>query len=103
MAPTMNVLSERTRDFLRALAGENRQQVLLLFTDGQPRSVGQVATELGIGQSTASEQLAALRRGGVVRAERDGKTVWYRADRDGIVAALGELQSILAACCPPSR
>jgi len=94
-------LSERTRDFLRALASENRQQVLLLFADGQPRSVGRVAADLGIGQSTASEQLAALRRGGLVRAERDGRTVRYRADRAGILRALGELRTILEACCPP--
>ena len=71
-------LSERTREFLRALAGENRQQVLLLFADGQPRSVGQIAAELGIAQSTASEQLTILRRGG-----------------------LAELQEVLRSCCTP--
>jgi DNA-binding transcriptional ArsR family regulator len=100
MTDTITV-SDRTREFLRALASENRQQVLLLFTDGQSRSVGQIATELGIGQSTASEQLAILRRGGLVRSERDGKTVYYCADRAGILAAMGELQTILQACCPP--
>ncbi|GAB1694917.1 ArsR/SmtB family transcription factor [Krasilnikovia sp. M28-CT-15] len=95
-------LSERTREFLRALASENRQQLLLLFADAQPRSVGQIAAELGIGQSTASEQLAALRRGGIVQARREGKTVYYCADRDGIINALDELQTILRSCCPPS-
>jgi len=94
-------LTERTREFLRALASENRQQVLLLFIDGRPRSVGQIAAELGIGQSTASEQLAILRRGGLVHSERDGKTVNYSANRDGILSALGELQQTLTACCPP--
>lgn len=94
-------LTERTREFLRAIASENRQQVLLLFADGQARSVGQIAAELGIGQSTASEQLAILRRGGLVRSQRDGKTVYYCGDRDGIRTALGELQAALTACCPP--
>ena len=96
-------LTERTRDFLRALASENRQQALLLFVDGQPRSVGQIATDLGIGQSTASEQLAILRRGGLVRSKRDGKTVYYSADPDGILAAMNELQTMLQTCCPPVR
>ncbi|RZU53325.1 DNA-binding transcriptional ArsR family regulator [Krasilnikovia cinnamomea] len=100
--PDTPILTERTREFLRALASENRQQVLLLFTDGQPRSVGQIAGELGIGQSTASEQLAALRRGGIVQARREGKTVYYCADRDGIIAAMDELQAILRSCCPPT-
>jgi DNA-binding transcriptional ArsR family regulator len=94
-------LTERTRDFLRALASENRQQVLLLFADGQPRSVGQIAAELGIGQSTASEQLTILRRGGLVHSERDGKTVRYCADRTGILSALAELHAVLQSCCPP--
>ncbi|GAB1688634.1 ArsR/SmtB family transcription factor [Krasilnikovia sp. M28-CT-15] len=100
--PDIPTLTARTREFLRALASENRQQVLLLFTDGQPRSVGQVAAELGVGQSTASEQLAALRRGGIVQARREGKTVYYCADRDGIIAALDDLQTILRSCCPPT-
>jgi DNA-binding transcriptional ArsR family regulator len=56
---------------------------------------------VGIGQSTASEQLAILRRGGLVRSERDGRTVRYCADGAGIVAALGELQAVPQACCPP--
>ncbi|MEV1289208.1 metalloregulator ArsR/SmtB family transcription factor [Micromonospora sp. NPDC049679] len=95
-------LTEATRDFLRALASENRQQILLLFADGAARSVGEIATELGIGQSTASEQLAILRRGGVVRAQREGKTVRYCADGNGISSALQELQALLRVCCPPT-
>ncbi|MEV6527307.1 metalloregulator ArsR/SmtB family transcription factor [Longispora sp. NPDC051575] len=94
-------LTDSTRDFLRALASDTRMQIVFLFADGSSRSVGEIATELGIGQSTASEQLALLRRGGVVRADREGKTVNYRADPDGIRAALDELQVRLAACCPP--
>jgi DNA-binding transcriptional ArsR family regulator len=94
-------LTEATREFLRALASENRQQILLLFADGAARSVGGIATELGIGQSTASEQLAMLRHGGVVRAQREGKTVRYCPDGNGISAALDELQALLRICCPP--
>jgi DNA-binding transcriptional ArsR family regulator len=100
LMPDSPTLTERTREFLRALASENRQHLLLLFADGQPRSVGQIAAELGIGQSTASEQLAALRRGGLVTPQRDGKTVYYRADGPGITTALTELRNVLQSCCP---
>jgi DNA-binding transcriptional ArsR family regulator len=86
--------------FLKALASEGRQQAMMLFAGGAELSVGEAAARLGTGQSTASQQLALLREGGLLSARRDGKTVWYRADADGIAAALGELQKYLGACCP---
>jgi DNA-binding transcriptional ArsR family regulator len=92
-------LDSRTRDFLKALASETRQEIMLLFAGGTDLTVGEVAERAGIGQSTASEQLALLRDAGLVQATRDGKLVRYRADRDGIVAHVAEFQRYLAACC----
>src|SRR5690349_12401671 len=94
-------LDSSTRAFLKAMASESRQELLLLFADGGDLTVGEVAERAGIGQSTASEQLARLRRGGLLAATRAGKLVRYRADREGIAAQLSELQRYLAACCPP--
>lgn len=93
-------LGEVSRRFLKALASESRQQILLEFAGGAELTVGQVAERRGIAHSTASEQLSALRQGGLLTARREGKTVHYRADPAGIAAALGELQVHLAACCP---
>lgn len=92
-------LGDSSRVFLKALASETRQRLLLLFADGEPHSVGEVAARAEIGQSTASEQLAILRRAGLLSASRQGKTVLYRADRDGIAAQLDELRAFLAICC----
>ena len=89
-----------TRAFLKALASESRQQLLMLFADGGELTVGEVAERAGIGQSTASEQLALLRTGGLLVSDRDGKVVRYRADREGIAAQLAGLQEYLARCCP---
>ena len=91
------------RRFLKAVASESRQEVMLLFAGGAELTVGEVAERLRIGQSTASEQLAPLREGGLLAARRAGKTVYYRADPDGIAAALSELQGWLRSCCPPPR
>jgi DNA-binding transcriptional ArsR family regulator len=96
-------LSETVRRFLKALASENRQQVMLLFTGGAELTVGEVAQRLRIGQSTASEQLAQLRQGGILTARRDGKTVYYRANPTGVAAVLDELQDYLRSCCPPAQ
>ncbi len=90
-----------TQDFLKALASETRQQIMLLFADGHERTVGEIAASCGLGQSTASEQLAILRRGGLLTSTRDGKLVRYRADPATISTRLTELQSYLTCCCPP--
>lgn len=91
-----------TQDFLKALASETRQQLMLLFAGGDELTVGEIAERAGIGQSTASEQLALLRRGGLLRSHREGKQVRYRVDRDAIAAQLDRLQAYLVSCCPPT-
>lgn len=92
-------LSAVTHDFLKALASPARQQIMLLFSHGAELSVGQVAEQAGIGQSTASQQLALLRRGGIVTARRDGKVVLYRGDKERTAQALTDLQAYLQFCC----
>lgn len=92
-------LTPATHEFLKALASPSRQKVMLLFARGGELSVGEVAEKAELGQSTASEQLAFLRRGGILTSRRQGKVVLYRANRDGVLAALGDLQAYLLACC----
>ncbi|MEH0936176.1 ArsR/SmtB family transcription factor [Micromonospora psammae] len=87
------------QEFLKALGSPTRQRIMMLFARGAEMSVGEVAERIGISQATASQQLMLLRRGGVVTPRRDGKTVFYRADRDGALAALADLRSYLATCC----
>jgi DNA-binding transcriptional ArsR family regulator len=92
-------LRAATHDFLKALSSPTRQRIMLLFARGAELSVNEVAEQAGIGQSTASQQLDLLRRGGIVTARREGKNVLYRADRDGATAALTDLQAYLKTCC----
>jgi DNA-binding transcriptional ArsR family regulator len=92
-------LDESNRAFLKALASESRQQLLLLFADGEAHTVGEIASLAGIGQSTASEQLAILRRAGLLSSSREGKKVCYRADRDRIAGQLDQLRVFLSDCC----
>ncbi|MFC7549805.1 ArsR/SmtB family transcription factor [Plantactinospora sp. GCM10030261] len=92
-------LAESTHDFLKALASPTRQRIMMLFARGAELSVGEIATRVGISHATASQQLMLLRRGKVVVSRRDGKTVLYRADRDGSVRALTDLREYLMDCC----
>ena len=92
-------LKAATHEFLKALASPTRQRIMLLFARGAELSVGEVAVRIGIRQSTASEQLAILRRGGIVSSRREGKIVLYRSDRDGALDVLADLQAYLRTCC----
>lgn len=94
-------LGQQAREFLRALASEQRQQMLELFTGGIELTVGTVAERLGIAQPTASQQLAILRRGGLLTSRKHGKQVFYRIDTATVERSLGDLQTYLHTCCPP--
>lgn len=93
-------LGAGAREFLKALASEQRQQMLELFTGGIELTVGTVAERLGIGQSNASQQLALLRRGSLLTSRKDGKQVRYRVDTHSVERSLTELQNYLHTCCP---
>ena len=74
--------------------------MLGVFGDGGECTVNEVAELACIGQSTASEHLAVLKRGGILSARRAGKEVHYRPDRARLLASLRHLTDIVASCCP---
>lgn len=89
------------QDLFKALVSENRQRILLeVFRDGRPRTVNQIAEQLGLGQSTASEHLAQMKRAGVLQSQKVGKEVLYRPDRVQLLAQLQGLIDLVARCCP---
>jgi ArsR family transcriptional regulator len=56
---------------------------------------------MGLGQSTASEQLAILKRAGLLQSRKEGKEVYYRPDSRQILGLLKELTEQISRCCPP--
>jgi DNA-binding transcriptional ArsR family regulator len=64
-------------EFFRALGHPVRIRLLQVLRDGE-RTVGALQTELDLDSSTASQQLAALRKQGLVESRRDGTSVYYR-------------------------
>ena len=61
---------------LKLLANEDRLLLLCQLSQGE-RCVGELEAELGIRQPTLSQQLAVLRREGLVATEREGKYIRY--------------------------
>src|SRR5260221_11080477 len=71
---------------LAALAQENRLDVFRLLvgigTAGLP--AGQIAERLGIAAPTLSFHLAQLRHAGLIQMRRDGRSLIYAANYDGM-------------------
>ena len=86
-------------EFVKSLASETRMSILLLFLDGQERTVNQVTEAIGLGQPTTSEHLAVMKRSGVLTSEKRGKEVYYRPNRLQIAQQLEYLSSLLKRCC----
>lgn len=79
-------LSEIKADLFRALAHPARVRVLEVLAGGE-RSVGDLATEVGVEASHLSQQLAVLRRAALVTTRKEGSTVFYDV-RDPVVVEL---------------
>lgn len=86
-------------DFVKAVASESRMTILLLFLDGQERTVNQISEAIGLGQPATSEHLALMKRGGVLISEKRGKEVYYHPNRLQIAHSLETLSQVLKKCC----
>lgn len=83
---------------LKALADPMRVKLMsLLFssTAGEENS-GELATRLGLTESTVSHHLTQLRKAGLVESDRRGMNVYHRPHRDALVALCAVLDPT---CC----
>ncbi|SAL01294.1 ArsR family transcriptional regulator [Caballeronia arationis] len=77
-------------DLFRLLGDPTRLRIVLACVD-EKRAVGAIAETLGLSASLVSHHLRLLRAARVVRAERQGKQVFYLAADRHISAMIGEL------------
>ncbi|WP_420347047.1 ArsR/SmtB family transcription factor [Pelagibius sp.] len=64
-------------DLMKALASENRLMILCQLAE-EEKTVGHLAETLGLRQAAVSQQLALLRKDGLVAARREGRQIHYR-------------------------
>ena len=78
---------------LAALAQENRLEIfrLLVRTGAAGLPAGQIADKLGIAAPTLSFHLAQLKHAGLVHQRRDGRSLIYATNYDGMNALMGFL------------
>ncbi len=93
-------VSQELMDFTKAIASESRINILLLFLDGQERTVGEISQAVKLGQPTTSEHLAIMKRSGILVSEKRGKEVYYRPDRLRLARYLELLSDMVRKCCP---
>lgn len=77
-------------DALTALAHPTRLAVFRLLVRHEPEGMpaGAIAEEVGVLANTLSTHLGLLTRGGLVSAERHGRSIRYRVDLAGMRALL---------------
>ena len=69
--------AQQAADLMKALSSENRLLLLCQLAE-RDKTVGELADSLGLRQAAVSQQLALLRKDGLVKARRDGRTMHYR-------------------------
>tara|TARA_B100001765_G_scaffold162722_1_gene106478 strand:+ start:57 stop:413 length:357 start_codon:yes stop_codon:yes gene_type:complete len=87
----MSSNSDAPIEELKALAHPLRFRILQSLAEGES-NVGEIEGETGIGQPALSQQLAVLRKAGLVSTRKEAKLVFYAIDGD----ALATVRSALA-------
>ncbi|MDF2366919.1 helix-turn-helix transcriptional regulator [Sneathiella sp.] len=71
----------RASTLMKALSNETRLLLLCRMSEGEV-SVSELAEMLDMRSSSVSQQLALLRKDGLVKTRRDGQTIFYSLDGD---------------------
>lgn len=81
-----------------ALSQETRLDIFrrLIREHPEPMAAGDLARDLDVPPSTLSTHLGILSRAGLVKAERQGRTILYAADTEG---TLQLLTFLIKDCC----
>lgn len=83
---------------LTALSQETRLDVFRMLVRAGPDGLaaGEIANALGVVQNTMSSHLGTLVHAGLIRRQRQGRVIRYRADHDGMRELM---RFLLEDCC----
>ncbi len=90
--------SIRAQQAFAALSQGTRLECFRLLVRHEPEGLaaGQIAQVLAVPQNTMSAHLGILARAGLVKADRHGRSIVYRADIEGL---RGLMLFLLKDCC----
>ncbi len=101
----MHPLATNTESAMRLLDGvrdPNRLEIIFLLGKGTPMNVGEISERFKISRPGVSHHLKVLKDAGIVRSEKNGQEIYYRLDRDVIVAGLRSIADEIESCCASS-
>src|SRR5919202_6099272 len=82
------------RELLVALADPARQDLVQVLAR-EELNVGEIAARVTLSRPTVSHHLNVLRRAGLLRFRKQGREVYYRLEKDRVVATLQGLVTSL--------
>lgn len=88
--------------FLKTLANQHRLMILCHLIEGE-QSVGELEERLGIQQAHLSQQLARLRREGLVHTRRQSRLIYYSLGSDEAAELIATLYRLFCGDRPAKR
>ena len=86
----MAATADKVADLMKMLSNKHRLMILCQLVESE-KSVGQLAKLLGVREPAMSQQLATLRREGLIRPRREAQTIKYALARDDVRRLIGFL------------
>lgn len=86
----MRETAPRVSELMKVLSNEHRLMILCQLAEGE-KSVGELAELLSVRQAALSQQLALLRKDGMVRTRRQAQNVFYSLAREDVRSLMGFL------------
>ena len=99
-ADAMRAHAGHAAALLKALANENRLQILCLLADGE-RTVGEINALVDLSQSALSQHLGILRDEGLVDTRREAQSIHYSLAPGPALEVIRTLHGIY--CAPAAR
>ena len=86
--------ADAATSMLRALANERRLMILCLLISDEELSSGELAEEVGLSQSAASQHLAKMRDEGLITFRREAQSIHYRIADPNVKRLIATLKAI---------
>ena len=87
-------------ELLKAMSNKWRLMILCQLSEGE-KTVGELQSLLGVGQSAVSQHLAILRREKIVVSRKDAQSIIYSLSGDEAIKVMATLHEVFCANAKP--